>query len=122
MSEYDTFIFPHERLEAFHVALDLAEVSKRVASHIPRGHRGLADQLQRAGAAPALLIAEGANRRAAGDKRQRFSEANGEAGEVAAAVTLGLRLGVVSAQHASQVRSLAARVAAMTTRLVRRFS
>lgn len=122
MSHSDAFIFPHERLEAFHVALELAEVSQQVARRIPRGCRRLADQLQRAGTAPALLIAEGANRRATGDKRQRFSEANGEAGEAAAAVLVGQRLGVVSEGDAMAVRRLAARVVAMTTRLVRRFS
>lgn len=116
------FIFPHERLEAFHVALDLAEVSQRVVDRIPRGHRRLADQLQRSGSAPALLIAEGANRRAAGEKRQRFSEASGEAGEVAAAVAVGQRLGIVTEQDGAELRQLAARVVAMTTRLIQRFS
>ena len=122
MSHQADFIFPHERLDAFHVAVELAEVSQRVADRIPRGYRRLADQLQRSGTAPALLIAEGANRRAVGDKRQRFSEANGEAGEAAATVAVGQRLGVVSEQDGAQVRRLAARVAAMMTRLVRRFS
>jgi len=121
-SDQVSFTFPHERLDVFHVAVELAEVSRGVADRIPRGYRRLADQLQRSGTAPALLIAEGANRRARGDKRQRFSEANGEAGEAAATVTVGLRLGVVSEQDGMAVRRLAARVAAMSTRLVRRFS
>lgn len=116
------FIFPHERLDAFRVALDLAQTSQRVAQRIGRGHRKLADQLQRSGRAPALLIAEGANRRASGDKRQRFSEANGECGEVAATAAVGVRLGVISRQDEAELRRLAGRVAAMMTRLVQRFS
>ena len=34
--------FPHERLDAYRVALAMASVSKRVAADIPRGHRSVA--------------------------------------------------------------------------------
>ena len=60
MHDTTRFTFPHERLDAYHVALELAKMACRMASRIPRGHRKLADQLQRSGTAPVCLIAEGA--------------------------------------------------------------
>ncbi|MCP4658585.1 MAG: four helix bundle protein, partial [bacterium] len=59
-------------------ALELVAAADRVAAAIPRGRRELADQLKRASTSTVLLIAEGANRRTAGDKRQRFAMARGE--------------------------------------------
>ena len=77
--------FPHERLDAYRVALELAGAARRLAAQIPRGHRSLADHLLRAATNTVLLLAEGANRRGAGEKRQRFVESRGECGEAAAA-------------------------------------
>ena len=68
-----------------------------------------------------LLIAEGANRRTAGDKRQRFSMARGECGECAAATEVALTLRLVPRDEAQRVMVLAGRVAAMLTRLIQRF-
>ncbi len=55
--------FPHERLDAYRVALTMATASKRVAAGIPRGHRSVADHMLRAAANVVLLLPEGANRR-----------------------------------------------------------
>ena len=86
--------FPHTRLKVFHVALEMATQAKMIADRIPRGHRSLADQLHRAASSVVLNIGEGANRTTSGAKRQRYSEARGEAGEVAAnAQLLGLYRG-----------------------------
>ena len=55
-------------------------------------------------------------------KRQRFSEANGECGEVAAVIELVDRLALIpDADHAAEL-ALAGRVAAMLSGLVRKFS
>jgi hypothetical protein len=77
--------FPHEKLEAYQVALEMAALAKKVAEQIPRGHRNVADHLLRAASNTVLLLAEGANRRGPGEKRQRFAESRGECGEVGAA-------------------------------------
>ena len=55
--------FPHEKLDAYRIALQMASVAKRVAADIPRGHRSIADHLLRATSNTVLLLAEGANRR-----------------------------------------------------------
>lgn len=114
--------FPHERLDAFWVALELAVVCQRIADGIPRGYRHVADQLQRAGTGVPLLVAEGANRASRGQKRQRFEEARGECGEAAAAARLALALKLANAAEVQAAQALAGREAAMLTKLIQRFS
>ena len=113
--------FPHHRLDAYRVALQMATAAKRAAARVPRGYRTLADQMLRAACSTVLLISEGANRFSAGDKRQRFRMAQGECGECAAASELAMKLGLVPTHEALAVQQLAARVGAMLTRLIRRF-
>ena len=113
--------FPHHRLHAYCVALDIVAAADRVAASIPRGRRELADQLKRASTSTVLLIAEGANLRTAGDKRQRFAMARGECGECAAATEVAMTLRLVPVDDAHKVLVFAARVAAMLTRLIQRF-
>ena len=110
--------FPHDRLQVFQVALEMARQAKTIADEIPRGHRSLADQLLRAASSVALNIGEGANRTTSGAKRQRYSEARGEAGEVAANAALLTTLELVSAPGCDKLIHLAGRVAAMLTRLI----
>jgi len=112
----------HHRLDAWHAAVELASLGRALSHAIPRGDKDLADQLRRAATAPALLIAEGANRSSAGEKRQRYTEARGEAGEAAAAAELAATLGLVPADDAMAVVAVAARVAAMASKLAERFA
>ena len=114
--------FPHDRLDAYHVALDLLERVHALCERIPRGHRTLADQMLRAASSTLLQIAEGANRRARGDKRQRYSTARGEVGECAAAIEAAVALRLIPHSDAHAARCIAARVGAMLTGLVRRFA
>ena len=110
--------FPHTRLKVFHVALEMATQAKMIADRIPRGHRSLADQLHRAASSVVLNIGEGANRTTSGAKRQRYSEARGEAGEVAANAQLLAALDLVPSSDCDPLIHLAGRVAAMLTRLI----
>ena len=112
--------FPHEKLDAYRVALDLAALSKQLAAEIPRGHRSIADHMLRAASNTVLLLAEGANRRGAAQKRQRFVESRGECAEVAAAADLIVVLGIGAEAQADELKQLAARVSAMLTRLIAR--
>lgn len=112
--------FPHEKLDVYRVALELAALAKKLADRIPRGHRSLADHLLRAASNTVLLYAEGANRRGAALKRQRFVESRGECAEVAAAGDLILVLHIGSQTDAVQLKHLAGRVSAMLTRLIAR--
>jgi len=88
---------------------------------MPRGHGNLADQLSRASVSTVTNIAEGANRRGAGEKRQKFTIARGEVGEAAACIELASALGLVPGLEARAAQILAGRVAAMLTRLIQKF-
>ena len=112
--------FPHEKLDAYRVALEMAALAKKVAEQSPRGYRNIADHLLRAASNVVLLLAEGANRRGAGEKRQRFVESRGECGEVGAAADLLLAYETGSQADAEVLKRLASRVSAMLTRLIAR--
>lgn len=67
-----------------------------------------------------LLLAEGANRRGVGEKRQRFVESRGECGEAAAAADLALVMDLAQPADVEEWKLLAGRVSAMLTRLIAR--
>ena len=41
-----TFVFDHERLDAYKLALEWLAVAEEIAKHLPRGRGPLADQLR----------------------------------------------------------------------------
>ena len=114
--------FPHHQLEVYRLSLELAVLAKELCARVPRGYRGLADQLIRSAPGVVLLIAEGANRSSAAQKRQRFVEARGECGEAAATVELLSRMDLVPLADSVRFQEAADRVAAMLTGLIRRWS
>jgi len=114
------FQFAHHKLDAYRVAREMALAAKRIADRVPRGYRKWADQLLRAAGSTVGLIGEGANRWSAGQKRQRYTEARGEVGEVAAWVEQLQVCGLVAEPEATEVLALADRVCAMLTRLIQR--
>ena len=116
-----SYPFSHQKLDVYRVALEMARRSREIADRVPRGYRSFADQLLRAAGQTVLLIGEGANRYTAGQKRQRYTEARGEAGEVAAAVELLTTLRLAPQDETDEVMHLAGRVAAMLTRLIQRY-
>ena len=112
--------FPHARLDAWHIALDLAEGAVRLTDTCPRGFSDLRDQLRRAALSTVRHIAEGASRVSPADKRSRFVVARGECAECDATLETAARLGLFPADEIRQVRTLADRVSAMLTGLVKR--
>ncbi len=114
--------FPHHRLDAYRLALQLAGQVRAIADDVPRGYRTISNQLLRAANSTVLLIAEGASRFGTGLKRQRYTEARGECGELAAALELLGHLHLADEVATRQALDLAFRVQAMLTGLVRRFS
>ncbi len=114
------FPFPHTKLDVFAVALQMAQLAGRVAASIPRGHKKVADHMRRSANATVLLVSEGASRFSPAGKCQRYSEARGEAGEVAAAATLCEVHGWGKTQQLDELHHLAGRVGAMLTKLLLR--
>ncbi len=114
--------FPHHRLEAYGLSLRMAKQAKKLADQVPRGYRTYADHLVRSAGACVMLIAEGANRRGAAQKRQRFNEAMGECGESAGAAELLQCLGLVNYDDAEQYLDIADQLMATVTGLHKRFA
>ncbi len=110
--------FPFAKLDVYRVALQLVRSAGEIAEKIPAQHAVIKDHLVRSSTGSLLLLAEGANRRARGNKRQRFGEARGEVGEVAAALDVVIALELAPLDEARAVRHLAARVSAMLARLI----
>ena len=76
----------------------------------------------RAGRGAEALIAEGANRFTPKQKRQRFVEARGEAGEVAAHLERLRRYRFITEEQLMRGLGLADRLCAMLTGLIKRHS
>ena len=112
--------FPHHRLHAYRIALELAASARQLSDRVPRGYRSLADQLLRSASSVALLTAEGANRFTAAQKRQRFAEARGECGEAAATAEVLCCMRLLPESDALRFQACASRAAALLTGLVRR--
>lgn len=72
--------FPHEKLDIYRVALEMAALAKELAEQIPRGHRNVADHLERAAPTPSSStpreqIAEAQRRSASASLRAAGSAA-----------------------------------------------
>ena len=116
------FQFAHHKLRAYVVAARMATAVTQLLPKVPRGYGPWVDQLRRSAGSTVGLIAEGANRRSKGHKRQRFVEARGEAGETAAWIEELERCGFIGEQEALEVLQLADEVCAMLTGLIKRHS
>ncbi len=119
MTHRSQYGFPHHRLDAWHLAQELAEASVLLTNPCPRGFADLRDQLRRAALATVRHISEGASRTSPADKRNRFVIARGEWAECDATLETAARLRLFPLSDIRRVRVLADRVAAMLTGLVR---
>ena len=116
------FHFTHYKLDAYRVSTELADFVMQITPRIPRGHHRIADQIARAATGVEALIAEGANRFTPKQKRQRFVEARGEAGEVAAHLERLHRYRFITDEQLTRGLTLADRICAMLTGLIKRHS
>jgi len=112
--------FAHQRLDAYHVALELYRGVELLAAGLPRGYADLKDQLRRSAAATVRHVAEGANRVAPRDKAARFALARAECGECEATLEMAEVVGVGAPGPVRSLRRDADRVAAMLVGLLRR--
>ena len=120
MTYSQTTHFPHQRLDAYHVAMQLRDGVETLARDLPRGHADLKDQVRRAASATVRNLAEGADRVQPRDKAARFNIARGECGECDAALEMALRDGLGQPGQIDELRILTSRVGAMLRGLVLR--
>ena len=122
MTAQTKFRFAHHKLVAYRVAVDLADFVGDVVARTGPGHRRLLDQVERSAESTVALVAEGANRFTPGMKRQRYTEARGEAGETAAHIERMHRRGLLTDEQLLAGLALADRACALLTGLIRRYS
>src|SRR5271156_4645348 len=111
-----SFQLPHHKLQAYGVAIQLLEAVR--SARIRDCH--LRDQAMRAAKSACLNAAEGAGRVSRADKARAFAIARAEAGEAAAAVEIATLSGDANESDLQRVVSIANRLIAMLTRLIRR--
>ena len=119
MSKHHTYGFPHERLDAWHVARKARHTALLYTRTLPIGFGDEARQINNAAASVGRNICEGANRWKAKEKIQKFEIAAGEAGEAAGAVLSLVDCGLGEWELAHAFLQLEARVGAMLTGLIR---
>ncbi len=112
--------FRHQRLDAYHVARELARECAQLMAQLPRGFGELRNQAVRSALATMRHIAEGTAPESHADKRSRFIVARGEVAELDATVESAVDLGLLPAPASKSARALCARVGAMLTGLIRR--
>jgi len=79
--ETSPFIFDHERLDAYRLALEWLAISEEIAKNLPKGRGQLADQLRRASAGIPLTTPAGLPRRGA-DRARFYCLRQGEHGRM----------------------------------------
>lgn len=79
----------------------------------------LRDEATRAAKGTCLNIAEGAARVTRADKARAYAIARGEAAEVGAAIEIAVLVGAASSEDETKIVTLASRVVAMLTKLIR---
>jgi four helix bundle protein len=115
-----TFPFPHERLDAWHIARKARRTALEFTASLPAGHADEARQLNNAAASVVRNLAEGANRWRPAEKVLKFEIAAGEAGEAVSAVISLQDAGLGDEALAHRFCRLQARVGAMLTGLIKR--
>ncbi len=109
---------PHQRLDVYRVAILLFAGVEESAASFPRGYGAIKDQLRRCATATVLNIAEGAGRWKPADKAYRYTIAQAECLEGAAALELATIVKVISQDTSDELLSYTNRVGAMLTRLI----
>jgi four helix bundle protein len=112
--------FPHERLDAWHIARQARVAAFRFTKSLPAGHGDEARQINKAAASVVRNLCEGANRWRPAEKAVKFEIASGEAGEAAGAVVSLVDCGLGDTELAAEFLGLEARVGAMLRGLIRK--
>ena len=115
-SNMATYELPHHKLIAYGVAKELLIAVRD--THVRDAV--LRDQALRSAKSACLNTAEGAGRVSRADKARVFAIARAEAGEAAAAVEIAALSGDANARDVERVVSIANRLIAMLTGLIRR--
>ena len=114
-------MFGFQKLDVYRCAVTFLGEASTLGERIPRGHRGLADQLRRAALSVPLNIAEGSGKGTMEDREARrfYGIAHGSALECAAIVDALAALRFAPGDEATRAHELLERIVSMLTRMTR---
>src|SRR5262249_20143856 len=110
--------FSFERLDVWHVILEMVELADAATKELPSKYGELADQIRRSSQSAAANFAEGLGK--GGKDRLRFhGYALGSAYETAAHIEIAARLRLIATESHARLRTLSLRTVSMLTRMTR---
>jgi|SRR6202035_4247924 len=109
----------HEKLDVYHLSIDLVVLVDEIVEHLPRGRGYLADQFQRAALSVPLNIAEGAGEYSSPEKGRFYRMAKRSATECAGIFDVCFRLGLIEEAQHKKGRELLLRIVAMLTKMAK---
>jgi len=107
----------HERLDVYHLALDLLVLASEIIEGLPRGRSHLSDQFSRASLSIVLNLAEGAGKHSKPDKRRYYLTARGSATESAALLDACFRLKLLEENGHRASKAMIVRIVSMLIKL-----
>lgn len=113
-------MFLFEKLVVYWKALSFAERVSTLTEQFPRGHRYLADQLNRASLSIPLSIAQGNGRRTEADRRNFFAISRGSVHECVPLIELCMRRALLTEDVSQGLRADLEDLAKMLAGLMRR--
>lgn len=112
--------FDHEKLDAYHAAIDFFAIADAIVADLPKGRSKLADQLSRAALSIGANIAEGAGEFSSDAKANFYRIACRSATECAAILDACTRVRIADPALAEQARGILLRIVAMLIKLAKR--
>jgi len=113
-------VLDHEKLDAYHIAIEFVILSDAVIEHLPRGRGYLSDQLQRAALSIPLNIAEGAGEYAIDEKIRFYRMAKRSATECAGVLDVCRKLQLLDENKYVKGRELIVRIVSILTKMAQR--
>ena len=120
MTAKNLYTFPHERLDAWHIARQARQAALAYTATLPPGFGDEARQINKSAASVVRNISEGASRWRPKEKILKFEIASGESGEAVGSITSLVDAGLGDIALATQHECLQGRVSAMLTGLIHR--
>ena len=113
-------VLDHEKLDAYHIAVEFVVLSDAVIENLPRGRGYLSDQLQRAALSIPLNIAEGAGEYAVDEKVRFYPMAKRSATECASILDVCRKLQLLDEQKYAKGRDILGRIVSILTKMAQR--
>jgi four helix bundle protein len=112
--------FDHDKLDAYHLAIDFFGIADQIIEALPKGRSKLADQLTRAALSISANIAEGAGEFSGDAKANFYRIACRSATECAAILDACQKVGIAEGTLTSPARALLLRIVSMLIKLCKR--